>query len=478
MSIAMNPARNPAASLSKTTFFAKTIFISILSGFLSTHTSLIKAQTAKSDEPVMPTWVNKVELSGALFHRSLEDQTIFNNSTLGLIEASYAADSLDFQAGIVYENNLDREVRINSLSVKSYHDNQERNKHFDYQIGKFVTKVGVLDYLSLLNNYNIPRVQYYDEANPNVRYAPAWMGRLDIYPNPKATASLILQPFDAEYAALWGRGQQFGLNAVVPYLLTNTGDEDLNLIGNVILVPVYENGAKSALNRYLDSKTEELDSDLYNSSMGVSYLINQHNNTYGVSFINGVSKAPLIKIDQNLLTAIRLLTGDDKQAYLDDFVLQANNEPIKSIEYFRYNQLGLFYETSLDQFGLRGEISYQDKFPLLNELSNLTTFGLGLDHQGWVYNNFEVQYFQFNERDVAAYYGIWSLHFDPVNVGSVKVQLKNTLAYGNFENTTITTTLPSLTFSYQKLDVSLEYLAHSRQEFTPDTASISVKLTF
>ncbi|WP_127470897.1 hypothetical protein [Thiomicrorhabdus aquaedulcis] len=438
--------------------------------------NLDTTEQLKSDTP---SWVKEVDVNGALFYRNLEDETIFNDSALGLIEADYAGDTYEVQAGLVYENSLESSLKINSLSFKSYHDNAVRNQHYDFQLGKFVTKVGVLDYLSLLNTYNIPRVQYYDETNPNLRFVPAWMGKLDIYPDTDSTVSLHLQPFDPEYVALWGRGQQFGLNAVVPYLLTNTGNEDLDLIGNAILVPVYENGAKTALNRYIDSKVQEIDSDMYNSTMGVSYLINQQHNTYGVSFVNGVSKAPLIKIDPNLIAAVGLLVGEDKQAYLDDFVLQADNAPIKSIDYFRYNQAGLFYETTLAQLGLRAEITHQDKFPLLNELSNLTTLGVGIDHKGMVYNNLELQYFNFNERNLAAYYAVWALKLDPFNLGgSWKLHLKNTLAYGKFDNTDIATTLPSVTFSYDTLDIALEYLAHSRQEFTPDTATVAVKLRF
>ncbi len=411
-------------------------------------------------------------LNGTAIHRNFSNNDVFQDTLMGLVEAQYLQNDFAIDLGVIYQNQDDKAATLNNFSVSNYH------KKFDYKIGKFVAKVGVLDYASSINSFNRQRVDYYDEPNINIRSVPAWMAQINMHPSEDSTVSLILQPYDKDNAYYSQTATQFSVDSLVPFLLTNTNDADLDYLGEQLFVPVYEEDGKLAAERYIDSKQPDLDNSFYNTTIGMNFATNKTDYSYGLFVLMGLSKNPLFTLDEEFVAAASNLDKEDREVYVADYLAQIENDPIKSIEYFRYNQIAAYYETSFGQFGLRSEISFRDRFALLNETVPQVSLGLGLDHQSAVYNNLELQYFSFPTEGLSAYYAVWTLQFDPFRFANGNMQFKNSLSYAVVNDLDLAASLSRLTYTYNQYSLGLEYIANSRPEFSPNTASLLMKISF
>ena len=424
-------------------------------------------------------WVQNViddsEFTTTLVYRNFLDNEYFKDSVLGLTEASYDGDDFTVNAGLAYRNVTDKKLALNHLSYAKEYES------FDYKIGKFVTKVGVMDFLSFVDVFNNTRAEYFDDSNVNIRYNPSWMAKIDTYPDEDSTFGLYIKPYDQDSNTLFGDSIQFGLDSVVPFIITNTGNSDLDLIGREVLLPAYngdngDDGAKAASSNYISDKLPNEDPRIDNTSIFLNYVVTEDNYTFGALHTSAYSSLPVFTFDTALLTAVENLDEADKEAYIADYLDNEDNEPIKVLEYFRYNQFALYYESSINQFGYRAELSYRDKFPLLYRTSSMVTLGLGIDHQSSFYNNVEVQYSKFKESDLAAYYLIWLTQSETKRVFNWEASFQNMLTYGAYGDYDVWANFSGVNLKKDMFEISLEYLTHSEKEYISDTAAIKFKV--
>lgn len=405
-----------------------------------------------------------------LYYRNFQNEGYFEDSFFALGEMMYEGEDYTLDMGVALQTVDNKGLFLNHLSYAV------EEEDYDYKIGKFVTKVGVMDFLSFVDVFNTTRLEYYDDNNVNIRYTPSWMAKIDVYPDENSTFGLYVKPYDENENFLLGESIQYGLNSVLPYLITNTGDANLDLIGEQVLLPVYEKDAKPEISRYLLEKLPDESISLDNTSLFLNYVVTEDNYTFGAIHSSAYSSFPVIQFDQDLTSALDSLNQADREAYLETYLADDSNEPISSVEYFRYNQFALYYESSVGQLGYRAEISYRDKFPLVNRTTGMFTVGFGLDHQDIIYNNLEVQYSQFEDSDLSAYYVIWLAKTETVKWDTWEVGAQNIATYGEYQNNDIFANFTGIRFIQDPFEIAIEYLTHSKQEYADDTLAFKLKV--
>lgn len=460
--------------------FHPSLFVLILTPFLplellANESNEDAPQMSSNDSIPFSSWVEDVaaetEFKTTLIYRNFLDNQYFKDSLLGLTEANYQGDDYSVDVGIIYRNLTDDKIELNQLSYAYEADN------FDFKAGKFVSKIGVMDFLSFVDVLNNTRVEYFDDSNVNIHYKPSWMVKLDTYPDDNTTFGLYLKPYDQDSNTLFGDSIQFGLNSVVPFIVTNTGNSDLDLIGREVLLPAYEDGgAKNATSDYIFEKLPNEDPRFDNTSVFLNFVITEDNYTFGAVHTSAYSALPVFKFDADFESGVGALDAEDKEQYIADYLEDENNEPIEALEYFRYNQFALFYESSIGQVGYRAELSYRDKFPLIYRTSSMVTLGLGVDHQSTFYNNLELQYSKFDTSELDAYYLIWLFKTDSKRFGSWDVSFQNMLTYGVYDTYDVWANFSGVQLELDNYQISLEYLTHSERQYLDNTAAIKFKV--
>ncbi len=104
-----------------------------------------------------------IDVNATAIYRNFGNNNVFQDTLMGLVETRYLQNDFMVDLGVIYQNQDDKGVSLNQFYVSDYH------KKFDYKVGKFVTKMGVLDYASSINSFNRQRTDYYDEPNINLR---------------------------------------------------------------------------------------------------------------------------------------------------------------------------------------------------------------------------------------------------------------------------------------------------------------------
>ena len=460
--------------------FQPSLFVIFLTPFLSfellaNESHNVSAQPYIVESSSFSEWVDgiseEIEFKTTLIYRNFSDNQYFEDSFLGLTEASYQGDDYSVDAGIIYRNVTDDKIQLNQLSYAYEADD------YDFKAGKFVSKIGVMDFLSFVDVFNNTRVEYFDDSNVNIHYKPSWMVKLDTYPDDNTTFGLYLKPYDQDSNTLFGDSIQFGLNSVVPFLVTNTGNSDLDLIGREVLIPAYEDGgAKNATSDYIFEKLPNEDPRFDNTSLFLNFVITEDNYTFGAVHTSAYSALPIFKFDEDFVSAVGVLDAEDKEQFITDYVEDVNNEPIEALEYFRYNQFALYYESSIGQVGYRAELSYRDKFPLIYRTSSMVTLGLGVDHQSTFYNNLEFQYSKFDSSELDAYYFIWLFKTDSKRFGSWDASFQNMLTYGVYDTYDVWANFSGVQLELDNYQISLEYLTHSERQYLDNTAAIKFKV--
>lgn len=411
------------------------------------------------------------EIKGTIYSQNFTHEKLLQNSTLGLLELKTHTENSDFEIGIAFDN-IDNEPSINQLSYTEYFDD------YEIKIGKFVSKIGVLDFFSSIDIFNTTRIQYYDEESISLRKKASLLGQVNYFIDENNTINLIVAPFDNSRRDFFDRSIGLSLNSVIPFYLVNSGNETIDLIAEPVLLPSYNNGAKQATNNYINSKLPKENLALNTTTFAVNYLSFHNQATFGAVYVNGYSNLPFINIDEQLIAAVENLNRVDQEEYINAYLQKEDNQPIKSIEYFRYNLVAAYIETTWNSLGLRAEISYRDKFPIINSLTEQISVGLGVDHKDKVYNNLEIQYFYIPEQSIRSYYAIWQLRFDTFRVGEWEAYFEQTSTYAAYEKEEVFGFVPSLKFRANNLDISLEYLLHSKQEWVDNVALLSIKAVF
>lgn len=417
---------------------------------------------------------DEVEVKTTAIYRNTKDIEHFQNLFFGLTEIKYSKKNNEIELGVAYQNTADNNLFINNLAFSQEHEN------IDLKIGKFVSKIGVMDFLSTINTLNNTRIEHYNEPNVNVRYIPAWMAKADIYPDDNSTLNIYVKAYDQANNILLNKSTQFGLNSVLPFFITHSAKNDsLGLISKKVLLPVYERNAKPIISTYLQDKMPNEKPSIDNTSLFLNYSITDNDYTVGTLYTNAYSSLPIVTFDADLVASVdNIIDTNGKEIHVENYLSKPNNEPIKLIESFRYNQMSLYYESFIGQLGYRGEVSYRDKFSLLNKTSGMTTISLGVDQQSSFYTNFELQYSKFEHLAHDVYQMIWLVQSETINVNSWKIHMQNILTYAVYDVNDILANYLAIRFLYDNFEVSTEYLMHSKQEYTSNTFAIKAKITF
>lgn len=457
----------------KTLHTLSTIALSlILTGIThATQANLVKSDLSKN---YAPTANNKEQIPSSvqttLYGSRYSDETVFDNSYFALFESTSKLHEADLKLGL---NVTDEKLELNQLMIDLYKD------EFEIQLGKFVTQVGVLDFFGNASNLNPLRIDYFDEDNINLRRQSSWMGQFNYYPDEDTTVRAIIAPFDSSRRKYANNSLDVAYESGVPFFLRSSGNENIDLIAEEVLIPVYENqGGREALESYVEGTLPENKYTLDTTTFLFDYFSYYEDAKVGLTYINGISNIPLVKVDEDLLNIIENFDKDERDQFLSDYFNKADNTPIKYVEYTRFNQLVLYGETSLNSFGLRAEISYRDKFPLINTYSKQFNVGIGIDHQGWVYNNLELQYTYMKDTGLKAYFGLWQLGFDKYHIGQWQWQLENTSAFAVVDDEFFWSLIPGLNFTRKNLTLKLKYLHHSQDNFSNDVGLVQMKAMF
>ncbi len=299
--------------------------------------------------------------------------------SFSLLEGEYGGENYNINIGLSLEKFLFSSWKsdINNLSLEWWND------HSSVKIGKFVTKVGVMDYLTSFNILNPIRASFYNDSNKNIREYAKWMIESNIYVEENAKITFYAQKYDNRLSDFLYVGNYSLFHYFIPFMFVNTRNDDLNTIAGEIFLPIYaqyQSGFESfAVNTY-----DMLPSALKNGTAGMNILFNFDSFTLGAVWINTYSKIPLLKPPEELLEILIDTQQEDKESVLQSYV--SKNTINKMIEHVRYDKIGVYGEGTLGVFGLRGEVAYQNNFPIVDRLSDQYSIVFGIDHKGFIYN--------------------------------------------------------------------------------------------
>ena len=387
-----------------------------------------------------------------------EVETSFNNVNILKLGVSPAFDGI----------NKHPFLELNHLELTHYAENS------DVVIGKMVSRIGILDFGSQMNAFNQLRPNFFNEENLNVRYKPSWMLRLDRYIGDSSTHRFIFQPLDKERYHNTLRTSGAVIDSNVASILTSSSNEDVNSLGENIFVPAYNSGGDEPLKAYIRDRMPNPEYALDTSTLGVDLRTTQDNKTYGVFLMNAFSYTPQINVHPAFLNAaaniydesvLNSLAGKDKaeqQEIIIDYLTGNDIDPVESIENFRYNQITGYLESTLSGFGVRGEFTIKDRVPLLNQSVPMSSIGLGIDHDGALYNNLEMQYYRLHSLDFYAAYVAWLAEVDDFKLGIYDATFSHTLAYATYQTgDPEVASLSQFSLEYKQHTFGLQYLVHS-----------------
>lgn len=400
---------------------------------------------------------------------SYSKQEIVENTLYALLENTVAESNFELKTGIAIK---DKELELNQFSWSYLTDD------YELKLGSYVTQLGVFDLASSLNSFNGLRVDYFNDSNIHVRRQSSLLAEASFFPNDFSTFKVILAPYDRKRFNYSDQLLSIGLESAFPYLLVNSGDATTQIIIDQILLPVYENDAKPAIYDYIERKQPEPGLGLDTTSLALNLITYLPSGTFGLVYINGLSNLPFIKLDSDLVLAAQHYNDEDRAQYFSNYLSKEDNEPIKSIEYLRYHQATAYAEGSYQDFGLRAELGYRDRFPLLNQISNQFNLGLGIDHKSWIYNNLEIQLSYLPQAEHYAHGIVWQALTDPLYWGPWQITLENTASYLRYETDYTWLTIPGLNLSYENIDVKFKFFHHHEKDYSNDFAQLQVKVLF
>jgi hypothetical protein len=340
-----------------------------------------------------------------------------------------------------------------------------------------VQKVGVLDYFSFLDIINPSRSEFFYDSQRTIKKIPLWMSSIDYFVNDEITLSAFVQPYDTKHASYTNVYVNYMLNQFIPEYYKNIFTQEP--LGSEVFYPVYKNALVPYLSEDIHNKSSGSKIYLDKLSFG---LISEYSNDVlklGATYFNRYSEIPMIRVDQNLLDAAKAYDrGENPSEELVNYVESGDYDPIKSVDEFRYQQYGLYGESTYKSFGLRAELAYRDKIPLFNNYSALYSAGFAVDKLSkYVYNVVETQYFYLQRYQKSAYISMLRSRFKRSTFYKFSGYFENSLIASKIDTLEEYSLAPRYVLSYKSFDLALEGLFSKNNKKT-DTLSILLRGRF
>lgn len=414
---------------------------------------------------------DKTYIEATLIGRYMSNKTFFSNSPYGfvLFDTEYGEDNWKISGGVFGEKGLPHpDLPINHLYVDYFGD----NTHF--RIGKMVAKVGVLDYFSMLDTLNPIRLEFFDDPKVNIKRVPVWMAQADYTPVDELKLSFFIQPYDSKYQDYSGYYVNYALNRFVPQHYHEFFQQ--NPIGQDIFAPVYYNAISPFVSHEIESKKPSEPFNANNLSLGLGAEYTNDNGKFGFLYFNRYSEIPLIRVDQNLLDAAILYDkGEDVSPALSNYLASMDLDPIKSVQGFRYQQAGVYVETTTDSYGIRAEAAIRDKVPLLNTYGSVGSFGFAIDHlsASSTYYALEAQCLHLSKYNKNAIIGMFTTKYEPVSFSVFRGHFENRLIGAAVDSMADIALNPSFSIEYDRTDLVFQGIVSANNS---ESNSISILL--
>lgn len=414
---------------------------------------------------------DKTYIEATLIGRYMSNKTFFSNSPYGfvLFDSEYGEGDWKISGGVFGQKGLPHpDLPINHLYVDYFGENSH------LRIGKMVAKVGVLDYFSMLDTLNPVRLEFFDDSKVNIKRVPVWMAQEDYFPTDKLKLSFFIQPYDSKYQDYSGYYVNYTLNHFVPQHYHEFFQQDP--IGQDIFAPVYYNAISPFISHEIESKKPSKPFNASNLSLGLGAEYTNQNGKFGFLYFNRYSEIPLIRVDQNLLDAALLYDkGEDISPALNNYLASMDLDPIKSVQGFRYQQAGVYLETTMDSYGIRAEAAIRDKVPLLNTYGAVGSFGFAIDHlsSSSTYYALEAQYLHLSEYNKNATIAMFTTKYEPVSFSIFRGHFENRLIGAAVDTMADVALNPSFSIEYDRTDLVFQGIVSANNS---ESNSISILL--
>lgn len=441
--------------------------------FVPKETESTQELQIEQEEPIVELNIDEMDeleeksdtpsIDATLIGRYVSNKNTYKHSPyfFALFESEYRGEHFTISGGLAYQSKeKNEELLINSLELQYFGEN------YIFKIGKMVQKVGVLDYFSLLDTLNPSRAEFFYDTQLSIKKLPLWMSSVDYYVNDNVKLTAFVQPFDSKHASYRGVYVDYILRQFIPEYFNDIFSQEP--LGTEVFAPVYNDTLVPYLSEDVNAKSGASKIHLDKLSFGFISEYSDANKKIGVLYFNKYSEIPLIRVDQNLLDAAMIYeNGGTPSNELVNYLESGDYDPIKSVEDFRYQQYGLYGETSYKTYGFRAELGYRDKVPLFNNYSSLASVGFAVDKLSEnVYNTLETQYLYLERYHKSAYISMLRTRFK-----------RSIFSYfsGYFENSIIATKIdtqeeyslaPRYVISYKSFDVALEGLLSQNNKRT------------
>lgn len=410
-------------------------------------------------------------IEATLIGRYMSNKTFFTDSPYAfvLFDTEYGEDDWKISGGVFGQKGLPHpDFPINHLYVDYFGENSH------LRIGKMVAKVGVLDYFSMLDTLNPIRTEFFDDPKVNIKRVPVWMAQADYSPSDELKLSLFLQPYDSKYQDYSGYYVNYALNRFIPQHYHEFFQQ--NPIGQDVFAPVYYNAISPFISHEIDSKNPSEPLKANKLSLGIGSEYTNENGKFGFLYFNRYSEVPLIRVDQNLLdAAIKYDNGEDISPALNKYLASMDLDPIKSVEGFRYQQAGIYAETTMDSYGIRAEAAFRDKVPLLNTYGTVSSFGFAIDHisDSSTYYALEAQCLHLSEYNKNAMIGMFTTKFEPISFSVFRGHFENRLIGAAVDSMADIALNPSFYIEYDRTDLVFQGIVSANNS---ESNSVSILL--
>ncbi len=377
----------------------------------------------------------------------------YDRYLFALAESQYEGDDYTLRGGVAWQmRGSDKEFLLNHLYGEYFGD------AFTFKIGKMVQKVGVLDYFSVLDTQNPLREEYFDDSQLEIKRIPLWMSVLEYYPSDTMKVVGIVEPFDAKYQNYTGVYVGYILNQFIPSLYHDFFTQDL--LGREVFYPVYNDALVPYLSDAVQSQTQSSGVHFDKLSYSAVFEYGDGDTKLGVLYYNRYSEVPLIKVNQHLLDALEAFyEGEDASEYLQEYIASGEIAPLNGVESFRYEQFGLYGESSIDSYGIRAEMGYRDKVPLVNGYGDLYSAGFGIDRfDEDIYNAIEVQSIYLPAYGELSSIAMWRAKLAKRVLWRFEWYFENRVLWTHLSSMNEYSLFPSLTFHYEGFDLSIQGL--------------------
>ena len=445
----------------------KTFFVLLFIPFTSLYAYTLSIPDENLSTDINETLELDLKFTGLHRYMKLNDTEL--GYTFLLAEGGVKGEDLNVDIGVSYQKYFEPSMHINNVSLSFFDDD------YKFKIGKFVSSFGVMDYMTSFDDFNPRRLSFYDEENKNISRYATWMMELTAYVNDEVSISFHVQKYDDTLNDYFYAGNYLLFNTVIPFFLDTAENSNIGLIAREIFAPLYYDHVKPYAEPFIEDMYDMLSPDITNSAVGINLLINADDYTIGALWLNSYSKIPVLKPVDELLEGLEDMLEEDKQQFIQNFL--SKNNINNMLEHVRYNKLGAYFETTVDDVGVRGEFAYRDKTPILNEFSSQYSMALGVDYKGFMmYNSLEVKGNYLSKFDNGLYQGIWVTNVDPIDLGFADLKLDHTFYYIVYDDKDYLFSKPSVGLEYNNMEVTLEYYYSSDDIIIDDSIMVLFRM--